>query len=162
MERYIHHTLPIQVHLQICEALDKVVASSTHLRPQLIAFEQAKNKEIFEYSQVDGNRMDSLKCINVRLLTFLRYMHEAEQGCFPFTYGVDVGHDVPFEAWEQVPPKTRLAYHSRYKTFAEDQQNIKEAFNLINKPGPRNEIILGHKFKQLDRYSLIMQLREML
>jgi hypothetical protein len=56
--QYLAKSLPVQIHMHVAEALDRVVGKD--YRTSLIEFENAKIKELFEYNKVADN-----KCIQV-------------------------------------------------------------------------------------------------
>ena len=72
LEKYIHQSLPILTHLQICEALDRVVGDLNLAK--LIDFERSKNREIHAYTS--NSDLDSIICLNERLPAYLKYMKE--------------------------------------------------------------------------------------
>lgn len=109
-QRYLHKTLPVQLHLAICEALDFVLQDSTHLAPKLFQFEKHKIPELYSYTKLDGNGIDSLKCMNERLQSYLRYMHEMDQGCLFFKYGDDIHHDIPPEQYGEITAQKKAIY----------------------------------------------------
>lgn len=78
--------MPILIHLQICEALDKVVGES--FPRQLLSYEKTKNKIIREY--IDTADVRCIKAMNEKLPVFIKYMYDSELGSLPFVYGDDV------------------------------------------------------------------------
>lgn len=89
---FVSQTLPIMVHLAICEGLDKVVGQD--YKTNLLAFEKSKTAELYDYIT---NRA-STKCIKImheRLLTFSKFFQANAKGVLPFTFGADVHKDLP-------------------------------------------------------------------
>jgi len=88
---FVSQTLPIMVHLAICEGLDKVVGKD--YKANLLEFENSKITELHDYIT---NRA-STKCIKImheRLLTFTKFFYANAKGVLPFKFGADVHKDL--------------------------------------------------------------------
>ena len=57
-QNFVKKSLPILMHLQICEALDSVVGD--HFQMKLLKYEKNKNEVIYNYSQ-----QANMKCIKI-------------------------------------------------------------------------------------------------
>jgi len=97
----VHQSLPILTHLQICEALDRVVGDLD--RGKLIDFERSKNSEIQAYTALSD--IDNLVCMNERLPHYLTYMTDQDMGCFPLVFGQDVRGDITVDDFRHITPK---------------------------------------------------------
>ena len=88
---FASRTLPVMVHLAICEGLDKVVGRD--YKANLLAFENSKITELHDYIT---NRANT-KCIKImheRLLTFTKFFESNGKGVLPFKFGLDVHKDM--------------------------------------------------------------------
>lgn len=83
---FVGRSLPALTHFQICEALDRVLPENQ--LSLLLAFERAKNKELYNYAQ--DTDLTCVQSMNQKCHAHLKYMCENDQGCFPLVFGDDI------------------------------------------------------------------------
>lgn len=79
--RFTTHSLPILTHMQICEALEKVVGPD--YREQYDKFEKAKNLELQSFN-LDPRNFSCVKPLSSRIQRFFKYSLEKGKGILPF------------------------------------------------------------------------------
>ena len=143
---FLAKSLPVLVHTQICEAIEKVVGQD--YRPNLIEFEKSKNQELGVYAKGAGPRC--VKYMHDRLQSYLRWMVEKDSGCIPITWGEDVRHTMPLEEFEHVDMGYEIYCNKRLEALLDHQRDVKEAFKILTKEGPRSDVLIKNKLKKLD------------
>ena len=143
---FLSQSLPVLVHTQICEALEKIIGND--YRMNLVEFERSKNQELGEY--VKGAGPVCVKYMHHRLQTFLNWMVEKDSGCIAITWGEDVKHMMYSEEFEHIDVSYELYATKRLENMYEISRDIKEAFKILTKEGPRSDVLIKNKLKKLD------------
>ena len=91
---FMSTTLPVLIHLAVCQGLDQVLGNE--YKSKLLAFEKSKINELDSYIKTSAHS-SCIRLMHERLLTFMKFMKRHDQGCVPFTFGVDVYQDMPRE-----------------------------------------------------------------
>ena len=91
--------MPILIHQQICEALQRTVGQD-YLR-KCHDYEVSKTNEIDKYVKTHCNNK-CVKLMHLRLATFMRFQTKYNQGTLKFTYGEDIHKDMSLEECEHM------------------------------------------------------------
>ena len=81
---FVERILPIQVHHQMCEGLNKVAGSNLS---ELMEFEKNKTDELHKYIKQCEGRQPSLKPLRQAFEQFHRHMQKNRLGSAPFMFG---------------------------------------------------------------------------
>lgn len=122
---FASRTLPVMVHLAICEGLDKVVGQD--YKANLLAFENSKITELHDYIT---NRANT-KCIKImheRLLTFTKFFESNGKGVLPFKFGVDVHRDMGSQELIRMSQDHSLALTRRHEAHKEETFALEDAW----------------------------------
>ena len=84
---FCSQTLPLLIHLQICESLEKVVGQE--FSKKLADFEQSKLDEIDIYIKTKSNG-NCFKLMHERLMVLTKFYAENKKGVLNFKYGIDI------------------------------------------------------------------------
>lgn len=114
----------------------------------LVEFERSKNQELGEY--VKGAGPVCVKYMHHRLQTFLNWMVEKDSGCIAITWGEDVKHMMHSEEFEHIDVSYELYATKRLENMYDISRDIKEAFKILTKEGPRSDVLIKNKLKKLD------------
>jgi hypothetical protein len=154
---FVSQTLPIMVHLAICEGLDKVVGRD--YKTNLLEFETSKITELHDYIT---NRANT-KCIKImheRLLTFTKFFKANAKGVLPFTFGADVHKDMGQQELTRMSQAHFLTLARRHEVQKEQAAAFEEAWEQVRQEGRfRSEALIKHKLKRLELPQLL-QLRK--
>ena len=94
---FLSKTLPVLIHLQISEALERTVGDD--YKRKIYEYENDKTSEIDKYIK----KHSSVKCVKFmheKLLTYIKFMAEHNKGAVTFTYGEDVHCDMSLDECE--------------------------------------------------------------
>ena len=83
---YCERTLPLQIHLQVCEAL-KIFAVNENLQSSLLNFDRDKLTSIMDFIRQSDRLPPNLTWLRKRLEQFGQYLDEQNLGSAPFRFG---------------------------------------------------------------------------
>lgn len=145
---FISQTLPVYVHLAVCEGLDKVVGRE--YRPELTEFERVKVTELDTYIKHHSGP-DCVKVMHDRLLVFLEFCKSHDAGVTPFALGPDLSKKMT-ETDLQHMGYFHLQAIKRKKGAAKDAERLyTEAWNVVVQTGrTRNDAVLKYHLAKLE------------
>ena len=108
---FLAKSLPILIHIQTCEALEKVLGAE--FRKTLIDFERFKINELYAYNQTAT--VDCVRIMHERLQSFLKWMYKEDKGVIPCTFGEDIRPNMEDEEAIYINNSYFVALSNRYQ-----------------------------------------------
>ena len=106
IQSFLTKGLPVLIHLQICEALERTVGED--YRRKIYDYEVDKTTEIGKYIKTKCSNK-CLKIMHEKLQTYMRFLTEHGKGTMSFTYGEDVHSEMTVEECEFMNQSYELA-----------------------------------------------------
>lgn len=141
---FMGETLPLLMHLTVCEALDKVVGREN--KRALIDFEKEKLRELRKHeAQKRGQRGLQVLIKRVAALSFV--YGTQDQGVLPFQYGKGLAN---VDEADHVDKAHLAELSQRYEKLLEEEQAFREAVELAcGDPLKVSPTLLKHKLSKL-------------
>ena len=143
---FISKSLPVLIHLQICEAFENIVG--TEFRKQLIDFERFKVNELYPYVQTAS--IDCVRIMDERCQSFLKFFHKNDKGVIPCTFGEDIKPDLEGDETTYINNSYHVKLQDRFARTSLDHSKMNECYNAVIQKENRNKILIQYKLKQLN------------
>lgn len=139
-------SLPVLIHMQICEALDSCMGHD--YQDEIIQYERAKVKELHGYASVADP--GCIQALHLRLMSFLEFMFNKDRGCLTLAFGEDLRPNMMVEELEFINKSDDVGLDKRFEKNKARQASLQEAFELVTRTKHRNARLIDYKLHDLE------------
>lgn len=149
---FLSETLPVLLHLTVCEALDRVVGAD-HKRA-VVDFERQKMDDLHEFLGQKGGAK-SVEAMIRRVEALAKLYHQQGQGVLPFVYAKDASVQMAASGVAHSDYKHMKTLKKRYEELMAEELAFKEAVEITcGDPRKFSPPLLMHKLKKLKEWQV--------
>ena len=103
--RFVERTVPMMIHLQVCEALNATVDQDMD---KILEFQREKLSEIYRFVKSSEGKHSKINNMRKSIESHCKYFWNRDKGVSTFKYGEDFNVEMPDNLVDDVDKKEEL------------------------------------------------------